>query len=105
MWIFEFSEVAIKERVMTGGPWSFDRQILILNKFNGLVPPSRINFIHSPFWIHVHDMPLLCMSRAMGTKIGRTLGDLEDVDVAGDGAEWLRSLQLRVSIDLTQPLV
>jgi hypothetical protein len=49
-------------------------------------------------------MPLLCMSRAMGTKIGRTLGDLEDVDVAGDGASWGKSLRLRVAIDLTQPL-
>lgn len=88
---------------MAGCPWSFERQILTLNEFNGLAPPSRMDFTHSPFWIQVHNLPL-CMSRAVRTKIGRMLGDLEDVDVEGDGTRWGRSLRLRVSIDLTQPL-
>jgi hypothetical protein len=49
-------------------------------------------------------MPLLCMSRAVGTKIGESLGKLEEVDVANEGACWGRSLRLQVSLDLTQPL-
>jgi hypothetical protein len=49
-------------------------------------------------------MPLLCMSKAVGKKIGDSLGELEDVDVAGDGAGWGRCLRIRVRIELTKQL-
>jgi hypothetical protein len=88
MWLFEFSNLVDKERVMAGRPWTFDRQILVLNDFNGRTPPSQLDFTLSPIWVQVHDLPLLCMNRSVGSKIGASLGKLEDVDVAGDGVGW-----------------
>lgn len=73
---------------MEGGLWSFDRQILILNDFDGSIPPSKMAFTHSLFWIQVHDMPLLCMTKGIGARIEESLGKLEDVDVAENGAGW-----------------
>jgi hypothetical protein len=61
-------------------------------------------FTSTPIWVQVHDLPLLCMSKAVGTKIGESLGTLKDIDLAGDGAGWGRSLRLRVHIDLSKPL-
>jgi hypothetical protein len=86
VWIFEFEDVGDKERVLERRPWSFDRQILVLYDFDGGIPPAQMKFTHSPFWIQVHDMPLICMNKAVGMKIGESLGALEDVDVAGDGS-------------------
>jgi hypothetical protein len=45
-----------------------------------------MEFITSPFWIQVHDMPLICMTRGVGKKISDSLGVMEDIDIAGDGA-------------------
>jgi hypothetical protein len=104
IWVFEFSDDRDKRRVLDGRPWSFDRQILVLNDFDGSKPPSQLEFNHSPFWVQVHDMPLLCMNKNVGTKIGNSLGDLEDVDVAGNGLGWGSYLRLRVTIDITKPL-
>lgn len=104
VWVFEFVECDDKRRVLEGRPWSFDRHILVLKDFDGSIPPSQMQFSHSPFWIQVHDMPLLCMNKAVGSKIGESLGELEDVDVAGDGDGWGRCLRLRISIDLHKPL-
>jgi hypothetical protein len=104
MWLFEFSDQADKRRVMEGRPWSFDRQILVLNEFDGSTPPSQLAFDHSPFWIQAHDMPLICMNKEVGTKMGKSLGELIEVDVAGDGMGWGSYLRLRVNIDLTKPL-
>jgi hypothetical protein len=70
---------------MEGRPWSFDRQILVLNEFDGSTPPSQLIFTHSPFWIQAHDMPLICMNKEVGTKMGNSLGELMEIDVAGDG--------------------
>jgi hypothetical protein len=93
-----------KERVLEGRPWSFDRQILVLYDFDGSIPPAQMHFTYSPLWIQVHDMPLICMNKAVGTKIGESMGALEDVDVAGDGSGWGRCLRLRVTLDLFNPL-
>ena len=49
-------------------------------------------------------MPLLCMNKNVGTKIGNSLGDLEDVDVAGNILGWGNYLRLWVSLDITKPL-
>jgi hypothetical protein len=104
LWIFEFSNEEEKKRVMEGRPWAYERQIMILNELEGQVPPSQMEFIHTPVWIQIHDMPLHCMSRAVGTKIGETLGVLEEVDAAADGVGWGRFLRIRVRIDITKPL-
>lgn len=106
MWLFEFVEEDDKRRVLAGRPWYFDRQILVLNEFDGQSPPSQIVFTQSPFWIQVHDMPLLCMTRGVGSKIGESLRVLEDmdVDVARDGAGRGRCLKIRVTIYVSKPL-
>jgi hypothetical protein len=104
IWLFEFSDEGDKRRVLEGRPWSFDRHIVVLNEFDGSTPPSQLEFNRSPFWVQVHDMPLLCMNKNVGTKIGKSLGDLEDVDVAGNGLGWGSYLRLRVSLDITKPL-
>jgi hypothetical protein len=64
IWLFEFSDQEDKMRVLNGRPWSFDRQILVLNEFDGSTLPSQLEFNYSPFWIQVHDMPLICMNKA-----------------------------------------
>lgn len=33
-------------------------------------------------------MPLICMTKAAVQKIGESLGDVVDVDVAGEGGVW-----------------
>ena len=35
IWLFKFAKKEDKERVLEGRPWSFDRQILVLNEFDG----------------------------------------------------------------------
>jgi hypothetical protein len=73
---------------MESRPWSFDWQILVLNDFDESVPLAQMQFTQSPFWIQVHDMPLICMNKGVGTKIGESLGILKDVDEARDGGGW-----------------
>ncbi|XP_059429026.1 uncharacterized protein LOC132162821 [Corylus avellana] len=104
IWLFEFEDVDGLRRVLEGRPWSFDRHILVLNEFNGSTPPSQMAFTHSPFWVQIHDMPLLCMTKGVGTRIGESMGQLEHTDLAGDGVGWGRCLRIRVVIDLSKPL-
>jgi hypothetical protein len=42
VWLFEFTDVDDKNRVLDGRPWSFDQQILILNDFDRSVPLAQV---------------------------------------------------------------
>jgi hypothetical protein len=100
VWIFEFSKETNKLRVLKGRPWSFDRSLLALTEFDGGIPSSLWNFTSSPFWIQIHDMPLICMTKLIGSKIGESLGILEAMDMEGKGVEWGSVLRIRVIIDI-----
>jgi hypothetical protein len=104
IWLFEFKDVGDMRRVLEGRPWSYDRHILVLNEFDGSTAPSQMTFKHSPFWVQIHDMPLLCMTKGVGKKIGESMGQLVDIDLAGNGVGWGRCLRIRVVIDLSKPL-
>jgi hypothetical protein len=47
IWPFEFEEVDDMRKVLEGRPWSFDRQILVLNEFHESIPLPQMAFMHS----------------------------------------------------------
>jgi hypothetical protein len=44
------------------------------------------------------------MTKGVGKKIGESMGQLVDIDLAGNGVGWGRCLRIRVVIDLSKPL-
>jgi hypothetical protein len=104
LWIFEFEKDSDRRRVLEGRPWSYDRTILIINELEGKKPHSQMVFHHSPIWIQVHNMPMDYMNRGVGSKIGSSMGKVEEVAMAEDDVGWGRYLRIRMVIDLYQPL-
>jgi hypothetical protein len=104
MWLFEFTFEFDKRPVLDGRPWLFDRCVLVLKEMDDNIPPLHMDFNHALFWVHVHDMPFLCMTREVGLRIGALLGKVVDVDVTGDDVGWGRSLRIRIHLPLSSPL-
>jgi hypothetical protein len=104
MFIVEFENEWDKARIMEGRPWLFDGNLVSLAEFDGLTPPAKINFDRASFWIRMYNLPLACMGRNTGQKIGATVGVVEDVDVLEEDAGWGEYLRVRILIDLTKPL-
>jgi len=104
MFIVEFENEWDKSRIMEGRPWLFDGNLVSLAEFDGLTPPAKINFDKASFWIRMYNLPLACMGRNIGLKIGATVGVVEDVDVLEEDAGWGEYLRVRILIDLSKPL-
>lgn len=104
LWLFEFSHERDKDKVLLGRPWLFDRHLVIIHEFDGSISPAQLVFSHSPFWVQIHDLPLICLTRGVGRKIGESLGKVLEVEVPGEDAGWGRSLRLKVLLDITKPL-
>jgi hypothetical protein len=89
---------------MEGRPWTFDGNLVSLAEFDGVRPVAELEFEKVPFWVRMYDLPLACMSKAMGLRIGATVGEVLEVDVDEEGVGWGEFLRVRIVLDLTKPL-
>jgi hypothetical protein len=50
------------------------------------------------------NLPLSCMSAAMGHQIGKSVGIVEDVETEDDGVGWGTYLRVKIRLDIAKPL-
>nr|POE91183.1 hypothetical protein CFP56_51459 [Quercus suber] len=88
MFMVEFGDEKDKKKVLEMSPWSFEKQLVLLQKFKGEQAPKEIQLARSPFWVQIHNLPLKSRTGETGKAIGATLGEVLDVDVAESGVQW-----------------
>ena len=86
--IIEFENEWDKSRIMEGQPWTFDDDLVFLPDFDGLTPPTEIDFEKVALWVCMFNLPLACMSKEMQMRIGSYIGKVEEVEVDDEGAGW-----------------
>ena len=74
--LFTFELESDLEKVLLGEPWSFDRHLVVLQKYDGTSPMEQVDFSKSSFWIQIHNLPLTCLSPDVAMEIGESLGDV-----------------------------
>jgi hypothetical protein len=103
LFLFRFSSKRDTDTVLRNGPWSFDRNLLVLRKISGEEQPSDIDMSIGEFWSRIYDLPLKLRSDAMARKLGDLIGEFIDVDNK-EGNRNGKFLRVKVSIDLRKPL-
>ncbi|KAL5735075.1 hypothetical protein ACOSP7_032936 [Xanthoceras sorbifolium] len=101
IFVFQFRNQQDRKRVLLGGPWSFDRGLLVLEVPLGVGNISRMQFTKAEFWIQVHNIPIFCMNREVGSFVGSQLGELCEIDVGATEACLGKYLRVRVRIDVS----
>ena len=91
-------------RVLTNGPWSFDKYLLAVHKLGEEEQIQDISFDMVSFWVQLHDIPARRMTKETGERIGRTLGEIEEVDIPETANLLGKYIRVRVKVDTTQPL-
>jgi hypothetical protein len=105
LFITKFESEWDKSRIMEGRPWLFDGNLVSLKEFDGLTPPTKMCFDRASFWVRMYNLPLACMGKSSGHKIGSLVRVVEEVDVLEEEAGWGKFLRVKISLDLTKPLV
>jgi hypothetical protein len=88
--------------VKEGQPWVFEGNLISIADYNGRIPPAQMDFVS--FWTRMFDLPLSCMSAAMGHQIGKSVGIVEDVETEDDGVGWGTYLRVKIRLDIAKPL-
>ena len=73
-----------------------EKQLMLIQDFEGELTPKKIELKWSPFWIQIFNLPLKSRMRETGWAIGSKLGTVMEVDVPELGVHWDKCLQVRV---------
>lgn len=105
LFLVEFGDEKDKKKVLDMSPWSFEKQLVIIQEFEGEQIPKEMEVKWSPFWIQIFNLPLMNRTKETGWVIGSSLGDVMEVDVPDSGVNWGKCLRVRVWIDATKKLI
>lgn len=81
--------------VLDRSPWSFDRKLILLKRFNGDLSSGNVSFQYSPIWIRVLNIPIKSMNKAIGNHTIKDIGVLLLVDAPKSGLTWGPFLRIR----------
>ena len=85
MFLVEFDDDQDKRRVLEMSLWHYEKQLVLLQEFDGERDPKDIVLRWSPFWVQIYNLSLKHRTRETGMAIGASLGEVLEVDVADTG--------------------
>ena len=88
LFLVEFGDGRDKKKVMETCPWSYEKQLILMQEFEGEMVPKEIKLQWVPFWVQIFNLPPKSMTREAEYEIGSKLGKVIDVDVAEKGVQW-----------------
>ncbi|TXG60616.1 hypothetical protein EZV62_015189 [Acer yangbiense] len=93
-----------QNRILSRDPWSFDDALIALEKPTGKGTMESLSFKTAVFWVQIHQIPLLCMTRDNRWFLGGMIGEVVDID-----GGFLRDcvgkfMRVRVRIEIDKPL-
>ena len=92
------------ERVITNGPWSYDKFLVVLQRIEDDTPLASLSLNMAAFWVQIHGLPLRCMKREIGQQIGGTLGEVVPTSPEDEGTSTGNFVCIRIMINISEPL-
>ncbi|KAH9716467.1 hypothetical protein KPL71_021472 [Citrus sinensis] len=104
IFVFKFATEQDKKRVLTVGPWHFDKALIVLVEPVGMGSIKRQTFTHTSFWVQIHGMPIKCMVKETIEKLGEKIGLVEEVETDEEGECIGPFALVKISVDITKTL-
>ncbi|KAK9990738.1 hypothetical protein SO802_025723 [Lithocarpus litseifolius] len=101
--LFAFKMVEDVEKVLLGEPWSFDRHIVVFQRYDTSTPIEELEFNKVSFWIQIHNLPYSLLTTDVAISLGEFIGK---VFIPKDTAEMRGGnfMRVRVNINISEPL-
>ncbi|KAL0443865.1 UNVERIFIED_CONTAM: hypothetical protein Slati_2109200 [Sesamum latifolium] len=101
---FQFNHKIDFNRTLEGGPWIFDKQLIILNKLDGNQNPCEVDLNKCVFIVFIHDLPYEQRSQAMAQYIGNSIGEMVGIDWVDSDLITFSSIKIKIWMDVTKAL-
>ena len=101
--LFIFDNQADVDRILQSEPWSFDKYLVVMQRYEQESPTQELKFNEASFWVQIHGIPFRYMTMEAAIKISEVIGEVscptDSKEV--DGGNFLR---VQAKIDLSLPL-
>lgn len=104
VFMFKFGYEADKRSIMVGGPWHFDKALIVLTEPTGIKDVKKQDFSHVSFCLQIHDVPTTYMTKEMATKLGEVIRKVKEVKTNVTGEYFEQFLRLRIIANVTKLL-
>lgn len=103
MFLVKFDNFVDLKRVLADGPWSFERNLVVLKSIDSDEQPSEFEMTKVLFWIRLLSVPLSRTNKTFVGGIAAKLGEVMEVDNAYflNKGKHIRAI---VMINITKPL-
>ncbi|KAL0015766.1 hypothetical protein SO802_002835 [Lithocarpus litseifolius] len=100
---FVFDNLANVDKILKSQPWSFDKHLIVMQRYTGDAPAHELAFNKVPFWVQVHDIPTSFLTRKVAENLCEIMGDIQRSNgaVDEDGGSFF---QVRMMLNVTLPL-
>ncbi|KAL0403697.1 UNVERIFIED_CONTAM: hypothetical protein Sradi_2010500 [Sesamum radiatum] len=100
-----FNHVVDRDRVLNGGPWFFDKNLIILQKVSIEENPKDVELNWVSFHVFIHGLPISMMMKEVAEYIENRLGIFLDSKYAQTQFQWGAKIRIRVFLDVHIPLI
>ena len=101
---FKFQSEYELDRILRGGPWSFDNQLLMLKRWKAGMSSKNVVLEHASMWIQIWGVPFEMMATKVALEIGNKMGVVEDVERRRRSEEQNLFLRVRVALPISKPI-
>ena len=101
--LFIFDNEADVDHILSTEPWSFDKSLVVLQKFDRSTPLSDLPLDKTSFWVQVHNIPIGFRSKSVAKDICGLIGIVDRSTTVAE-CECRSYVQVRVTLDVFQPL-
>ena len=99
--LFMFDNKQEVDSILSNEPWSFDKHLLVLQRYDKDTQIEDLKFSNTSFWVQVHDISVRFMNPKVAEGICSIVGTVPMAETEMNGGSFMR---VRVSVDVTRPL-
>lgn len=101
---FVFYHTMDLQKVLEGGPWSFEQNTLVYDIILAESDPKIMKLNDIDIWVQVYDIPKGFISENILSGVGNFVGTFLKADPASLDGIWKPFIRIRVRMDITRPL-
>lgn len=101
---FVFFHALDIQKVIEGGPWSFEQAMLVYHQVQDGEDPTAVPLQHVEMWVQIYDIPRGFLSENILKSVGSSIGTYIKSDQNTFVGGWKPYVRIRVLLDINKPL-
>lgn len=104
LYSFVFYHPMDVQKVVEGGPWSFEQGMLVYKQIAGDEDPKEVTLNEVDIWVQIYDLPKGFVSDTILQSIANHIGGFVKSDPANLNGVWKTYYRVRARMDVSKPL-